>query len=301
MRNALARSWHEATGYQRFLVWTGVAFFASCIIHTGVILVTHGSWAGDVSWRKPIDFAFSFGITSLTLAWVMSYLPRRMVVGWLITGVFAVSAIGEIFLITMQQWRGVASHFNTSTPFDSTVFSLMGGLVAQISLALIALTIWTFTSLRTPASIALAIRAGMLLLIAGLAAGVEIVLYGTAQVANHTGQEPNIFAAAGQMKLPHALGIHALQVFVILAWVLLFTRLAERRRVQLVLLCIAGYLGVLLVNTVQTYSGRGPFDLSVPLALLLAASVIAMIAAYAAAGLALLHSPADAAVGANER
>jgi hypothetical protein len=82
---------------------------------------------------------------------------------------------------------------------------------------------------------------------------------------------------------------------------LLFTRLAERRRVQLVLLCISGYLGVLLVNTVQTYSGRGPFDLSVPMAPLLIVSIAAVVAAYALAGRELLRRPAAGIVAADDR
>jgi hypothetical protein len=296
MRALLQRSWREASGYQRLLVWAGALLFASGVFHTGVILVTHGSWTGDISWRKPIDFAFSFAITAWTLAWVMSYLPKRRLLGWLISGLFVVATLAEVFLITLQQWRGVRSHFNLTTPFDATVFGPMGILVVLISLAIVTLTIWCFISLQAPASLALAIRGGLLLLLVGLAAGYEIIAYGSAQVANQTGHEPNIFGAAGVMKLPHALGIHALQVLAVLAWLLLFTRLHERRRVQLVLLCLAGYLGVLLINTLQTYSGRGPFDLSLPLALLLIASVLAIVAAYVATGVALWRIPVESLV-----
>ena len=37
----------------------------------------------------------------------------------------------------MQKWRGVASHFNQTTPFDEQVFSTDGALVALVALVTI--------------------------------------------------------------------------------------------------------------------------------------------------------------------
>jgi hypothetical protein len=46
-------------------------------------------------------------------------------------------------------------------------------------------------------------------------------------------------------------------------------------------------VGLVLAMLVQTYSGLAPFDLSLPLALLLAVSAFSLVAAYAAAAVAL--------------
>ncbi|GGN33048.1 hypothetical protein FHR83_001711 [Actinoplanes campanulatus] len=49
-----------------------------------------------MSWRKPITFGLSFGLTLLTVVWLSAYLPlsgRRR--GWLL-GIFAVDCCAEV-------------------------------------------------------------------------------------------------------------------------------------------------------------------------------------------------------------
>jgi hypothetical protein len=294
MGQTLRHYWTDALGYQKLLYVVGTVLLVSAIFHLGVILVTGGSWQGPVSWRKPITFGFSFGVTCWTLGWILSYLPSRQRIGWILSGGFSVPALGEVFLISMQQWRGVASHFNFTTPFDDTVFTIMGNLVTVIAVIVLVLTVWTFVSLQAPASLALAIRLGMVLLLAGQVTGVLIILFGTpqalmgtAQVAGHVTREPNIYGLSGLMKVPHALTLHGIQVLGLLAWVLLFTRWKERVRVSIVTIGAIGFVGVVLAMLVQTYSGLAPFDLSLPLALLLTVSACSLVAAYAAAAVAV--------------
>ena len=73
--------WSQAGGYQKFLYFTGGLLLVSVVFHTGVLIVTGGSLAGDVSWRKPILFGEAFGLNALSLAWVMTFLPKRRVRG----------------------------------------------------------------------------------------------------------------------------------------------------------------------------------------------------------------------------
>ena len=294
MGDTLRHYWTDAQGYQKFLYVVGTVLLLNGLVHLGVILVTGGSWQGPISWRKPITFSFSLAITCWTLGWILSYLPARRWIGWILSGGFGVAAMGEVFLISMQQWRGVASHFDFATPFDDTVFTIMGNLVAVIAVIVLVLTVWTFVSLQAPPSLALAIRLGMVLLLAGQLTGALIILFGTpqvlmgtAQVAGHITREPNIYGAAGLMKLPHAVALHGIQVLGVLAWVLLFTTWNERRRVAIVTIGAIGFVGLLLAMLVQTYSGLAPFDLSLPIALLLAVSAFSLVAAYVSAAVAL--------------
>src|SRR5579884_977081 len=157
MGQSLRHYWTDAAGYQKLLYVVGTVLLVSAVVHLCVILVTGGSWQGPVSWRKPITFGFSFGVTCWTLGWILSYLPARQRIGWTLSGGFSVAALGEVFLISMQQWRGVASHFNFATPFDDTVFTIMGNLVTIIGVIVLILTVWTFISLQAPPSLALAI------------------------------------------------------------------------------------------------------------------------------------------------
>jgi hypothetical protein len=91
MAASLWRYWRERTDYQTFLGAAGVLLLASGMFHTVVFLVDGGPWDGPLSWRKPILFGWSFGITLLTLAWVLSYLPRRRRRGWLLAGILGVA------------------------------------------------------------------------------------------------------------------------------------------------------------------------------------------------------------------
>jgi hypothetical protein len=70
----------------------------------------------------------------------------------------------------------------------------------------------------------------------------------------------NTFGAAGVMKVPHAFTLHAIQVLPLLALLLLLTDTSERRRIRIVALGAAGYVGLIASTMVQTYSGRGPLD-----------------------------------------
>ena len=108
-----------------------------------------GGWDGPVSWRKPIEFGISGGLTALSLAVVMGRLPRN---GWLAwpCGVAVALFVPETALIDLQRWRSVPSHFNHDTPFDLAVFDVMGVLVAIVALGIVVMTVWTFVSVRGP-------------------------------------------------------------------------------------------------------------------------------------------------------
>ena len=65
--------------------WAGYAcgalLVASGLFHAMVYLVDGGGWEGPLSWRKPIVFGLSFGLTVLTVTWFMSFLRPRRVLG----------------------------------------------------------------------------------------------------------------------------------------------------------------------------------------------------------------------------
>lgn len=114
----------------------------SGLFHLGVFLVDGGAWEGPISWRKPVTFGLSFGITTVTLAWIAGLLRYRR---YLAAATLAVSigSLLEVVLVTMQKWRGVPSHFNEASPFDATVFSVMGLTVAVIAAGILVITIAT--------------------------------------------------------------------------------------------------------------------------------------------------------------
>jgi putative effector of murein hydrolase LrgA (UPF0299 family) len=84
------------------------------------------------------------------------------------------------------------------------------------------------------------------------------------------------FGEAGGIKVPHAVSLHAVQLLPALAWLLGFTGWSQRRRTWVVLVAAAGYLGLLLVTVVQTFSGVPTLELNAGVAVVLVASVVAL-------------------------
>ncbi len=257
MRSLLGDLWRAgrftpAQPYQRFAYLCAALLVLSGVFHGAVYLVDGGSWEGPVSWRKPVVFGLSFGVTLATLTWFMGFLRPRKAAGWAVVGTFAVASIGEVFLISMQKWRGVASHFNEDTGFDASVFSTMGMLVSLVGLLTVVITIWSFTRIDAPPSLTWAIRTGLVLMLVSQAVGVQMIIEGG-----------NTFGAAGALKVPHAFTLHAVQVLPALALVLSLGDSAESRRTRVVFLGAAGYAVLIASTMVQTYGGDGPLDLGV--------------------------------------
>jgi hypothetical protein len=97
------------------------------------------------------------------------------------------------------------------------------------------------------------------------------------------------FGAAGVMKVPHAVAMHAIQVLPALAWLLGFAALAERRRLSLVGAATVGYGALVAVSLLQTAAGLAPSDVGVVGAVLSLLGVVLLGAAFGAALLALRH------------
>lgn len=181
------------------------------------------SLAGPVSWRKPIVFGLSSGVTTASVAWLVARLPRDLWrARW--TKLYAVTMALEIALIDLQQWRGVPSHFNDATPLDGVIFSLMGMLICASVASVGVLGRRFASSASIPADTRVAGGAGVLLLLASSVVGAAMASRGNAAV----------LTGGGAMKLPHAIGLHALQTLPLLAWWLERQGVAPRRRLLLV-------------------------------------------------------------------
>ena len=266
--------------YQRFAYWCAALLVLSSVFHLGVYVVDGGPWEGPLSWRKPIVFGLSFGITLATMSWVMTFIRPRRLWGWVLLGVFSVASLAEVFLISMQTWRGVASHFNEETAFDSAVFGAMGMLVSIVALLTGVITVWALVSLDAPASLALAIRLGLLLMLVSQAVGVQMIVEGG-----------NTFGADGALKVPHAFTLHVAQVLSALAILLLVSDSTEQRRVRIVSMAAVGYGLVIASTGLQAYAGRAPLDLVITTTVLALVGLALMAVSAVLALRGLAHRP----------
>ena len=295
--------WVTAETYQKFAYAIAGLLVASAIFHTGVLVVTNGLLEGPVSWRKPILFGEGFGLTAASVAWVMSYLPKHRTIGWLLMGSLAVANLYEVAWVTVQQWRGVPSHFNFSTPFDAMAFSIAGIMVAVTAMVILLTAIWSFVSLQVRPSLGWAIRFGMVFLLLSQGVGLLIIRNGIAKVIDpETGEfvvqnvgMASIFGAAGSMKIPHALTLHGIQLLPLSAVLLQFSALTESQRTQVVLMAGIGYGGIVAVTLWQTFSGQAFFELTLSVSLLLSLSTLLLLAALLLIGKALHQNSKHAA------
>jgi len=285
MRSLVLRFWAEirpVNAQQRFLAWCGSLLLASGLLHAVVAVVDGGSWWGPVSWRKPVDFALSFGLLLWSVAWILRQLTRARW-AWVPVGLLGGAAVFEVALITMQRWRGVPSHFNHSTPFDDAVFGGMGMSVVAVVVAVAVLLVWSLLRVRGPAGSRIAAVAGLVGVLAAGVIGRDMVDAGEA-VVTATGQVPGelVFGAAGSAKLAHALGLHGLQVLILLTIGLaLGPRPATVRR-NLVALGAIGYGALFAAVTATAYAGRAWLQPTPEMAVLGAAGLAAVVTAAVA-------------------
>lgn len=230
---------------------------ASGLAHAVVWGVLGGPWEGPITWRKPILFGISGGLTAISLGWVWAPLGRRMGDEWL-ARLAAWALVVEVALIDLQRWRGVASHFNRQTRLDSWLYDLMGGLILFVTAVIVDLTVRWFC-MRPPvaADMLLAARAGLGLLVVSCLLGIWSNVHGDMQMA--AGRSPEVFGAAGVVKFPHGVVIHAIQWLPFSAWVARRAGCGERTRTLLVAAAAAASAVLLAYALSQTLAGRPRF------------------------------------------
>ena len=235
--------------------------------------------AGAPVWLKPAKFALAILTTAPTLAWILEELagsaPRRLRAAG--TVVATVAAL-ELALITLQAARGVRSHFNHASTFDSVVFTSMGVAITLLWLAELFITVRAFGwSFATPAR-TWGIRLGLAGTLAGGAVGFWMPHPSPDQLASLRAGRPTPVVGAhavgvpdggpglplagwsttgGDLRVPHFLGLHALQGLPLLAFLL--DGLVDRRRrpsAQVVLGVGVAWLGLVVVTLTQALRGQ---------------------------------------------
>jgi len=237
----------------------GALLIASGLFHLGVLVVTGGTWQGPVSWRKPMTFGLSFGLTLITIAWVASYISLgRRTRRWLL-GLFAAASVLEVLLITLQAWRRVPSHFNLETPFDAVVARVLaaGGGVLIVVIAVLTVASWRADS-RVAPSMRLAVRAGLVALDIALLIGAVMIATGISRVL--AGDQQAAYAVGGALKPGHAVTMHGVLVLPVLAWLLARTGWPEQRRVRVVWLAVTGYALLAGVVVAESIAGVNPLE-----------------------------------------
>ena len=286
---AFAHYWQASSRAQQAMFITGTMLFASMIFHGIMLVVTGSSISGPVSFRKAMTFAETLGLACWSVGWMLPMFKLRRLTEWLISSFVMLVAIGEAFLMSMQVWRGVPSHYNFTTPFNAAVFYATGAGAAGFSVVAIILLRLSFRKTNATPSILLAVRAGLLMTLCGSVVGVLMSInngpiwqgiaaivarYGHGVIGRYAGQAEGTIG--GSLITIHALGVHGLELLPLVGWMLGYSTLAERARTRLVAATALSWATLLALLAFQALRGQPLFaaDSVTGLLLLLAALAI---------------------------
>lgn len=258
-----------------FLTAAAMVMLMALALSIAGLVFDQRSITGAPAWLKPAKFAISTAIYMLSLAWISTYLtawPRltRHADRWLAT-----ILVVEVAGVVLQAARGVTSHFNTATSFDATVFAGMGVMILVVWGWSIALTVAAFRQRFADRSLGWAIRLGLLVSVLGAAIGGLMTQPTNAQLTSmrETHQMPITGAHTvggpdggpglpvtkwsldhGDLRVPHFLGLHALQFLPLLA--LMMGRVAwpdarRSRGIVFAALSYAALVGILLTQALM--------------------------------------------------
>jgi hypothetical protein len=239
---------------------------------------------GENVWIKAFKFGFSFSAYCLSLAWLLSHMTKLRRTGWAFGMLFALVSAAEVGVIVAAAAAGAYSHFNTSEDPFNQVVQLAFQFVPVMFLANLVIAVIVLFQRIGDKAVTAVVRWGLLLSSLGMFAAFFIVTVGgqgkrTAVDAN--GNEVVLNAGhgvgdldgngmfltgwsttGGDMRVPHFIGLHGIQVLIGVAMLLGFVAARrawlrdERVRAAIVRWLALGYLGVFVTAGVQAVRGQ---------------------------------------------
>jgi len=246
------------------------------VVFGAAMLLDPRTIEGAPGWLKPLKFALSTGIYSATLAWMFRYLPDRPRLTRRVGLTTAVVFVIEVAIIALQAARGTISHFNTSTLVDGALFSVMGVAILVQTVAALVVTIALWRHTFADRALGWALRLGMTLAVAGASVGGMMTQPTAAQLANarETRQMPRSGAHTvgapdggpglpgpgwslehGDLRTPHFVGLHAMQVLPF-AVLVLARRRNDAARVRIAIGASVSYAALFLILLAQAMMGQ---------------------------------------------
>ncbi|MCY9786426.1 hypothetical protein KIK06_21250 [Nocardiopsis sp. EMB25] len=234
---------------------------------------------GEPIWAKPARFALSIAVYNVTLAWLLSLVRPG---GRRLGSVIAVLVGVELVAIVVQVLRGRRSHFNVETTLDALVFNGMGAVIMTVWAANVAVGVLLARRRTGDPAVTWAVRLGTVIALAGMPVALlmspatpeqEAALAGGGSdvIGAHTVGAPDggpglplvgWSTVAGDLRVPHFVGLHGLQVMILFALALTaVTRSGRgprraRARVRLVVVVAAAYAGLFALTTWQALRGQ---------------------------------------------
>jgi hypothetical protein len=298
-------------GWHRPMLSVAVVMALLTVVSAVGLVVDDRVLLGAPIWLKPLKFALSNAIYAATWAWLFSLLQRHRVLANRTTNALVAVMYVEYVLILVQVLRGRPSHFNFSTPTDSVIYSAMGISIGVLWTGALVLTILVLRAPIADVATRWALQTGVAISLVGISLGALMVTPTPLQLESmRNGTFQGMIGAhsvgvadggptmpvtgwsmtGGDLRIPHFIGMHALQVLpiVLVLLSLLAGRVPRLRssamRARLVVVAAAGYAALLALVTWQAERGQPLFR---PDTLALSGFTVLVVAVAAGAAVSL--------------
>lgn len=303
-------TWHRpllvlAVAMLLFAVWSAIGIAVDPRVVTGAPL-----------WAKPFKFAISISIYALTLSWLIGLLTRGCRAAWWMGTIAAIFLAVEIVIIGGSASSDSTSHFNVTTPLHTALWGIMAISIVVVWAAAIPLAVILFRARLGDAARTVAIRAGLLVALVGMALGFLMTFPTAAQIADYNGivgahtvgladGGPGLpllgwSTVGGDLRIPHFVGMHALQliplsvlILEVLSRRILVLREASVRR-GIAWTGVSLYVAVMTILTLQAEVGQSIVS---PGMTTVAVTVLVFAAAAAAVAVIVARSRRAARLG----
>lgn len=242
---------------------------------------------GANGWLKPLKFSISIGVFAATIALILDTLPRRRWSWWLGTVIAALLLIEQAIIVAAVA-QGSTSHFNVATTLAGTLYSVMGVSIAVVWMLTLVLAVLVWRRRDGDPARRAALRAGIVVGLVGMGLAFLMTSPTSAQLSDFRGVAgahavgvddggaglPLLgwSTEGGDLRVPHFIGMHALQVLPLL--VLSLELLARRvpmlgstmTRARLAWIAGAAWAGVTAITTWQALRGESIVAPSTPVA-----------------------------------
>ncbi|MBM9579485.1 hypothetical protein JWG45_20275 [Leptospira sp. 201903070] len=258
------------------LFWNGILVMLSLFFLLPAFFIDQRQVTNAPVWLKPIKFALSTSVYSFTLVWILQYIKGHEKTIRNLSWVITIMLMIEDVAIYGQAFRGEPSHFNITSPLNGMIFSLMGTAITILwfSHILIAFYLLRLKSENKP--LLESFRWGMAIAALGMIIGFFMTIPKPEQIeamklgilksnGGHTfGAEeggPGLpilgwSTIAGDMRIPHFIGIHAMQMIPMIALILGTFNFPERNIVRSIRSFSVFLTGLILLLTLQALNGE---------------------------------------------
>jgi hypothetical protein len=266
--------------WHRPLIAAALLMVVCALISVGGLLFDPRNILGVPAWGKPLKFSLSILLYTVTWAWFIAHLPRWRRSAHILGTIIAVTLIVEQIAIVWAASTGTTSHFNVSDGTHVIVWAVMAVAITVMYLCTFATSVAVFFLALPTRSLTFAVRAGVVIALIGI--GIAFLMTGptSTQLASPTGivgahavgvadGGPGLpilgwSTVGGDYRVPHFIGMHALQALPLLAIALAYAgrrvpRLANPTlQLRLVVAAAIAYFVVVVLLVVQAAMGQ-PF------------------------------------------